>query len=54
MIGKLEFGDVRVLRFWGPFVRVEEMQFRIELTIETVTSVSLDDSAQIGVSMSQR
>lgn len=49
MLGTLEFGDVRCLRSWGPFVRVEEMKPRIELTVENVTSVSLDDSAEIGV-----
>lgn len=49
LLGTLEFGDVRCLRSWGPFVRVEEMKPRIELTVENVTSVSLEDAAEIGV-----
>lgn len=48
MGGRLEFGDVRPLRSWGPFVRVEELKPRLELTVEAVTRVAMEDLADIG------
>jgi len=48
MGGQLEFGDVRPLRSWGPFVRVEELKPRLELSVEAVTRVTLEDLADIG------
>ena len=36
MVGRLELGDVRPLRSWGPFVRVEVLKRRLELTVEAV------------------
>jgi hypothetical protein len=48
MAGRLEFGDVRPLRSCGPFVRVEELKPRLELSVEAVTRVELEDSADIG------
>jgi hypothetical protein len=48
MSGRLEFGDVRVLRTFGPFVRVEESKPRLEVAVEGVTSVAVEDSAEVG------
>jgi hypothetical protein len=47
--GRLEFGgEVRPLRSWGPFVRVEELKPRFVLSVEAVTRVVLEDLADIG------
>lgn len=48
MSGRLEFGDVRLLRAFGPFVRVEESKPRLEVAVEGVTSVAVEDSAEVG------
>ena len=46
--GYQEFGPVRPLRSWGPFVRVEELKPKIELTIDAVVQVVVEDSANVG------
>ncbi len=45
--GRLEFGGTRVLRRWGPFVRVEELRPHLELIVRDVLAVSIEDRAQI-------
>jgi hypothetical protein len=48
MGGRLEFGGVRPLRYWGPLVRVEELKPKLELSVEAVTRVVMEDLADIG------
>jgi len=48
MGGRVEFGDVRPLRSWGPFVCVEELKPRLELAVEAVSRVAIEDLADIG------
>ena len=46
--GTLEFGSVRRVRRYGPFVRVEESKPRFTLTVDNVLSVGVEDADRIG------